>query len=186
MHLRPDELVDLAERTRDESDVPHLRSCASCRKQLDELRATMSMAAAVDAPEPSPLFWEHLSSRIHDAAAAGPAPRAHGWSIAASWRFWSVPVALTAAVIVAVAIVPRGPVRAPAHSPLRPDAAYALDSLPDDPALNLVADLASTMTYDEASEIAAGGHAGSIDEAVGSLSAAERQELHRLLDEAMR
>jgi hypothetical protein len=189
MHLRPDELVDLAESTRDDSEAPHLRSCELCRGKLAELRTTMSIAAEVDVPEPSPLFWEHLSSRVRDAAAAEGVRTRFGWSFAARGRAWSVPLALAAALVLAIVVVSRGPVResVPA-SPLRTESVAALESLPDDPALNLVADLAATMTYEEASE-EIGAHAGgaeSIDEAVNSLSLTERQELRRLLDEALR
>src|SRR5438445_3838913 len=67
MHLTPDDLVDLADGTRPESSAPHLASCATCRAQLNEMRAMMSAAADVDVPEPSPLFWDHFSQRVHDA-----------------------------------------------------------------------------------------------------------------------
>ena len=59
MHLRPDELVDLAEGTRAESAAPHLAECAVCRLQLGDLKAMISAAAEVDVPEPSPFFWDH-------------------------------------------------------------------------------------------------------------------------------
>src|SRR5256885_17264553 len=70
MHLNADELVDLAEGARPESSTPHLAACPQCRAQLAELRATMSAVADVHVPEPSPLFWDHFSQRVHDAAAA--------------------------------------------------------------------------------------------------------------------
>src|SRR6266851_8000309 len=70
MHLNADELVDLAEGARPESSAPHLAACPQCRAQLDDLRAMMSAAAGVDVPEPSPLFWDHFSQRVHDAIAA--------------------------------------------------------------------------------------------------------------------
>ena len=74
MHLGPDELVDLAERAHPESDAPHLLSCVQCRAKVDELRRAMALAAEVDVPEPSPLFWPHLSARVHDAVSAAEAP----------------------------------------------------------------------------------------------------------------
>src|SRR5438132_12929430 len=70
MHLTPDDLVDLADGTRPESSAPHLASCATCRAQLNEMRAMMSAVADVDVPEPSPLFWNHFSQRVHEAVAA--------------------------------------------------------------------------------------------------------------------
>src|SRR5262249_18925978 len=70
MHLTPDELVDLAEGERPESSAPHLARCAACRAQLAEMRGTWAAAADADVPEPSPLFWDHFSQRVHDAVAA--------------------------------------------------------------------------------------------------------------------
>jgi hypothetical protein len=40
-----------------------------CSEQLGDLRAMMSLAKEVDVPEPSPLFWDHLSSRVSAAVA---------------------------------------------------------------------------------------------------------------------
>jgi hypothetical protein len=70
MHLNADDLVELAEGARPESSAPHLAACPQCRAQLDELRAAMSALADLDVPEPSPLFWDHFSQRVHDAVAA--------------------------------------------------------------------------------------------------------------------
>src|SRR5258705_10923481 len=69
MHLNADDLVDLAEGARPESSAPHLAACPQCRAHLEELRGTMSAIADVDVPEPSPLFWDHFSQRVHDAVA---------------------------------------------------------------------------------------------------------------------
>ena len=68
-HLSPDHLIDLAEGTRPESSAPHLESCEACRRQLADMRAMMSAASEVAVPEPSPLFWDHLSERVRQAVA---------------------------------------------------------------------------------------------------------------------
>ncbi len=76
-HLTTEKLIDLAERTREESSAPHLQSCEACRHQLAVLRDAMSAAAEVEVcPEPSPLFWKHLSERVREAVAAEGAPQA--------------------------------------------------------------------------------------------------------------
>jgi hypothetical protein len=188
MHLGSDELIDLAERTRPESDAPHLRSCERCRAQVEELRRAMATAAEVDVPEPSPLFWPHLSARVHDAVLAEGTPNETGRSWLIGWRMWPIGLAALAACVVAVVLTSRvsTPARAPAAS-YQAESTAQPDALPDDdPALNLVADLASTLTYEEASELEISTHAGSVDEAVSGLSADERQELHRLLNDALR
>ena len=81
-HLSAEQLVDIAEGVRPESSASHLEACAACRKQLDDLRAMMAAAAAVDVPEPSPLFWDHFSARVHQAVEAereSPAPALAWW-----------------------------------------------------------------------------------------------------------
>src|ERR1700693_3635539 len=81
-HLTSVELVDLAEGTRAESSAPHLDTCEACRHQLAELRAAMSTTEAFDVPEPSPLFWDHLSGGEAGAAAAPTEPLAEDPSLA--------------------------------------------------------------------------------------------------------
>jgi len=53
----------------------HLAGCADCRKQLDELRATMAMLDAWEAPEPNPYFMTRLNARLAEQRQAVPA----GW-----------------------------------------------------------------------------------------------------------
>jgi hypothetical protein len=189
MHLGSDELIDLAERTRPESDAPHLRSCERCRAKVDELRRAMAAAAEVEVPEPSPLFWPHLSARVRDAISTEGPTSETGRRVLVGWRMWTVGLAALAACFVAAFITARvfTPARGPAASYPAESTIQADASSPDDdPALNLVADLASTLTYEEASELEVSTHAGSVDEAVSGLSADERQELHRLLNDALR
>jgi len=42
----------------------HLAGCASCRTQLDELRATMTLLDSWEAPEPNPYFMTRLRARL--------------------------------------------------------------------------------------------------------------------------
>jgi hypothetical protein len=124
MHLKPEELVDLAEGTVAEAKVPHLAACAVCRSQLEMLRSMDARARDFDVPEPSPLFWDHLSSRVHDAIAAEGA-QPSGWlgrlglgaspfdrgagaftDLLASPRSWGIVVAAGVAVVVALSVSP--------------------------------------------------------------------------------
>src|SRR5262249_30187998 len=57
---------------------------------------------------------------------------------------------------------------------------------PDDPSLGLMADYSTSLGWDDMrEEMAVGTHVGSTDEAVITLSAEERAELQRLLEEEM-
>ena len=87
-HLEPDELVEIADGSRPRDTAPHLEECSRCRATLADLEAALSAAVSDEVPEPSPLFWGHLSERI--SAAVG---REH----IADERWWMSPRIGTAA-----------------------------------------------------------------------------------------
>ncbi len=200
-HLTPEQFVDLAEGTQPESAVPHLAACDACRRELADLRAMMTAAAepGVDAvPEPSPLYWSHLSSRVRDAVAQEAAPR--------SWRgqllrpFVLVPslgAALAVAIIAVVAsnrtvdapAIPSSPLvssstalvpeRTPSLPPLAPLGAA------DDPQLAVVAGVATAVDWDEMMDEVAMSTADTSDAVASALTQDEQRELQRLLTEAI-
>src|SRR4051812_50102911 len=82
-HLSAAELVDYAEDALDVARAAHLDVCAVCRRRGDELRASLQQLSSVksDVPEPSPLFWDHLSARVQhgiDTAGGGTGVSAPG------------------------------------------------------------------------------------------------------------
>jgi hypothetical protein len=198
MHLTAEELIDLAEGTRAEAAAPHLQSCEVCRHQVAALRSAMSVvdeargSAGSDVPEPSPLFWDHLSRRVHGAVAAEAAQgfRFAGWrwgtSLPGSWQTWAM-AGVAAAVILSIYVtMPRtltlpsgGRDIAAASSALQPFGAA------DDPSLALFADLTQQMDPRAITETGWSNHVGAVDEVVASLTAAERLELQRLLKEEL-
>jgi hypothetical protein len=186
-HLTSEQLIDLAEGGRAASSTPHLQSCETCRNRLAELRATLSVVASVDVPEPSPLFWDHFSARVHDAVEA---ERAAGTSVFSRWswlRLTPLWAGALAAVVLAIVIVTSGgrpgqPVSAPAGPAA--SAADPLDdssSLGDDPSLSLMADLAADLDWDAASEAGLTTHVGVDNDAVTELTDGERRALNQLL-----
>jgi hypothetical protein len=196
MHLSAEELIDLAERTRDASLDPHLQSCEVCRQELAVLHSAMSAAAEADVPEPSPLFWKHLSERVHDAVAAEPAaaspfPRGDWAKALPSWRGWAM-AGVAAALTISIYMTTPG-LSDPAGG--TPDVAVVssdIKSVPlspggttDDLSLALVADLTSQLDPDAFDETGWTSHAGAVDEAVDALTDDERLELQRLLKEAL-
>ncbi len=188
MHLQPDELVDVAEGTRPESSVPHLASCEVCRLQLADLKATISAAADVEVPEPSPLFWDHLSARVRDAVAAEAVPRRAFWA----WPRLALPLGAVAIAGIALAIMLNtGRVTTPVIAPPAPQVAVAPVELLSDPqsggddtALTLVAQLSSDMDFDAAREAGLAAR-GSAEHAVTHLNGEELRELQRLLQEEL-
>jgi hypothetical protein len=68
-HLSPDERLALIE-SAGAPEHPHLSACARCRAEVEEGRAALGDARLSEVPEPSPLFWEHLSARVSERMAA--------------------------------------------------------------------------------------------------------------------
>jgi len=73
-HLSPSEFVDYVDGALDPERTAHIAACGVCRREAEALRATVHEASIADAPEPSPLFWDHLRARVREEIAA-PAPR---------------------------------------------------------------------------------------------------------------
>jgi hypothetical protein len=206
-HLTPEQFVDIADGAIADADVPHLATCVECRQQLAGMRAIMAEAAGHDAvPEPSPLFWDRLSARVHNAVAEEPGPRSWRDLLAQPWVLVpSLAGALVAALFIvlltrpALAPPPVPPpttmsttsVAAPRDGVDRASATVVEPSLPplgvaDDPQLGLVAEYGTTFDWDEmADEIAVAGPGTSSDALVGALTVEEQRELQRLLADEM-
>src|SRR5438876_689846 len=108
-HVKPEQFVDLAEGTLPETAVPHLAACEACRRELADLRAMMSEASGVDAPEPSPLFWDHLSARVREVVAEETA-RPRTWRERVLQPLVLVPSLAAALAIALIAVLfPRTP-----------------------------------------------------------------------------
>jgi hypothetical protein len=199
MHLNAAELVDLAEGTRPESSAPHLAGCARCRRQMLEMRAMMAAAsAAVHVPEPSPLFWDHLSNRVRQAVAdEATAPRRR-WHDLATWRRFLVPASAVAiASLVVTGLLtwrttgPQPHVAGRALSEpglaVAPEGTTADpfdDAAGDDDSLMLVADLSAAMNLDPANDAEPAPN-GSAEHAVTHLNDEELRELERLLQQEL-
>ncbi len=178
MHLKVDELVDLTEGSRAESSAPHLSTCGVCRRELSELKQTITLATEVSVPEPSPLFWDHLSRRVSDAIATDGSPRPIWWSWLQAPRFVIPVLAAVLAIVFIVAVDVRD-----ARLSRRASAPVA-SMTDDDPSLVLVAELTSEMDLDGATE-AGFAPQGSAEHAVTHMNGSELRELQRLLKEEL-
>jgi hypothetical protein len=176
-HLTSDELIDAIEGLLDTARQQHLDSCEVCRQQVADLGSVVNEARAVAVPEPSPLFWAHLSQRVRTAIDAEPLP-AGGWR---EWMRWPVlaPIAALSLVVMALAVtVPRQQPAAP--MPLATSAVPA-DVMPQDEGFAVVADLVGDMDWETAVSAGLTVAPGAADRAVLELTAAEQRELTRLL-----
>jgi hypothetical protein len=67
----------------------HLAWCDRCRRELDQLRATMNLLDTWKTPEPNPYFLTRLEARLREEREAEPA----GWLATLRARFTFQPVA---------------------------------------------------------------------------------------------
>jgi hypothetical protein len=169
---------------------PHLDGCEACRREVADLQAAMAALVDVDVPEPSPLFWDHLSSRVRVATRAEPAAR---WGLV-DLRAWRaiLPLGAMAVVVLAVAFgVSRGrtgvvedrtaalvPVETPAE-----EAAGVFDA--GDPSLDLIAGLSEGLGWEAATDVGWTTATGSLDAAIDRLDEGERAALQQLLQDAL-
>ena len=199
-HLSESEFVDLAENEGavDSRRAAHVETCAACREQLATLRSMLRGAEGVVVPEPSPLFWEHMSRRVREEVAAEAEPVRSGWSGIGMRGLASL--ALAAALIVAVisGVLLVRAVRS--GNPATPGADQMASALVApaparlDPALDagnaevweVLTAAASDLAFEDAR--AAGMHVlpAAIDHAVQDLTEAELTELGRLLQSELK
>jgi hypothetical protein len=183
-HLRPDEYVDAIDETLAAERRTHLAACAECRAQVAHLTTLLGEVREVSVPEPSPLFWGSLSERIRVAVANEGVPRREY-----RWFQWPVLAPLGALAIVVLALVsavPQGSVelwqaQIAAKADLFEPVAAAGDV---DASWDLMAALADDIDFDTA-ENGVAILPGSADRAAGHLTAAEQEELVRLLREEL-
>jgi hypothetical protein len=191
-HLTPEAVVDLAEGRGSAEGEAHVGSCAACREQVETCRFALQAAASVDVPEPSPLFWDHLSARVSAAIDREASPASARRSRV--WATWMIRTAGAMAVVVLAAVlgrnmfVARPPAVMTSPTAVVTPGAVAASSDPlaeaadvDEGAWDLVSTLGATVEDDGVSSPVLAPSAGTVEGAMGELSAAERTELVKLL-----
>jgi len=95
-------MLDAAQENRVAGLDEHLKSCASCARELESMRQTMALLDEWEAPEPSSYFDSRLRARVREAAAE---PR--------SWLVWlrgpAVAFALAALMVASIALFRNAP-----------------------------------------------------------------------------
>lgn len=177
-HLTPDERLALIE-SADAPSHPHLLACACCRAEVEEGRAALGEARLSEVPEPSPLFWEHLSAGVSERVAADPGTRR---PFRVAWRML-IPTAVgVAAVLFAVWIdreATRGPV-APLPVPAS-SAETTAGPIGDDESWSMLAQLAGELDVDTLSDSLGTSEATGANDAVYQLNVQEQASLAELL-----
>jgi hypothetical protein len=199
-HLSDSEFVDLVDGVLPAARAAHVTHCDTCRNQADAMRAVLSRAAASDVPEPSPLFWAHLSENVREAVAEQPNER-DGWS---GWlhigRAW--PAAAALATLVLIAGIWRA-MPTPSHRPAVPGTPVTItpptasvtssgsdadidDDIDADLAWALVRTVADDLPWDQTHDAGISARPGAAERIALELTPAERKELARLLENELR
>ena len=201
-HLNDTEFIDYVDGTLTAVRTAHLDGCDTCRRQAAGLAEMLTASAAVDAPEPSPLFWDHFSARVSEAVAVD-AARQVSWFGRLSRLM--TPAAVSAGLAIAVlsafllprlALAPEQQSAVPlasSHVATRSavDAASAVTAEAPVDAQNaevwdVLTAAASDMGIDDAHGAGIAVHVGSVDHEVTHLNQAELNELGRLLQSELK
>lgn len=192
-HLTAEQFVDAIEAR---VDLPravsaHLAGCEACRAEQARLTEALGDARAVSMPEPSPLFWDHLSRRVRAATSDEAVPRVT--AIDRLWRRGWRPlatVAIAACALTLVAVMRSGPrvddlsrAAGPAVAGLTPTGGPAEAVAVDDGGLNVVAVLAADLRTEDLRQVAPSADAAGA--AIEDLTPAQCQELMRLIKAQM-
>lgn len=201
-HLTPREFAELIGGELPARRSAHLEACDACRATACELRETLRGAAASDVPEPSPLFWDHFSSRVADAIAAEtPSAGAHApWlhRPVVAWAASALLAALVLAVVFARALLPGREPPTAADAPHRQASAASSQTIPsgaaaggertpladidEDTAWALVRAVAEDAPWEAAEAAGVSARAGSAEQLALELTDGERAELARLIE----
>lgn len=194
-HLGETELVDLLDGTLRSDRLAHADACGACRQRVDELRTVLRTAVDVDVPEPPDHFWDSLSARVRGAVAEEPTPRGGLWSRLAPTPVRWAALAATAFVAISLSVWrgndPIAPSRIEPGAPVasvRTSASTSDETFVDveaDEAWALVRSIADDVELENMGEAGIALGPGSSEDMVTRLTDHERQELARLVEEAI-
>jgi hypothetical protein len=151
----------------------------------------IELLRAVEVPEPSPLFWDHLSRRVHEAVAAEPVPSTN-WFGRLAWAGGIA--AVTAVAAFGLSVWAPSPVTGPAAGPPVAAASGAATSVvqpetpafADDAAWTAMGELISEMDIEAAGAAGLTVAPGDADDAFDQLSGDEQQRAVELLRQEIR
>jgi hypothetical protein len=180
-HLTPEQFVDALDASLPAEHQAHLAVCTDCANELAEMRLMMGdVTLAGHVPEPSPLFWNHLSARVREAVNAEPMPT--GW-----WRSSWRPVLVLSGligVVLALVIVARATRVDPEMMAAVPPPASAIERTglaESDPFWEMITVVAPTMPFDDVRAAGMAPGRAATDAVIDSLTPEQRAELMRLL-----
>jgi hypothetical protein len=180
-HLTDSELVDALDGQLSPAAGAHVRDCAACRNRLADFAETLAMTRQAEMPEPSPLFWDHLSARIQAAMAERPPARRR-------WVSWPVLAPIAGLAVVVLALV-AGLVRerpAPRMDVVAVDEVLPPDDAAFEAAWTFAASLLGMSDSAGAMEVDLVVRPGSAEMIAAQLTPDEQAELVRLLQQEIK
>jgi hypothetical protein len=196
-HPSRDELLAIAESPGPVPAGHHVAACEACRREIAAMRALLADVREVPVPEPSPLFWDHLSARVRDAVSGetpgerADAPVRHGLRGLRAALRWPMAVASTAAMALVLLVVTGRDARSPNGVPAAPVPGAAGEATDTTPIENgelagedwaFVADAAESVTYDEVSRLSDAVGPGAAESVITRLTSDEQRELVKLIE----
>jgi hypothetical protein len=192
-HLSPSEFVDLSDGTLPATRAAHVNGCEACRAQADIIRDALRLTgASAPVPEPSPLFWDHLSARVREAVAEAPSRSMFG----SGWRGLQPLAAgfLVVALLFAAVVVTRDARQRSAPQTTRTSVPAAEPEHGADPSLDashalewaVLTAAAADLRFEEAHDAGMAVPAAAVDRAVTQLTRDELSELGRLLQSELK
>jgi hypothetical protein len=187
-HLTAADLVDAVDGVLDGTRHAHLEGCAACRAAVRQMTATLTQARNATIPEPSPLFWDHFSQRLHAAIADEPVSRA--WPL---WLRWPVLVPLAGLGVLVVAVIVSVPQNSPSR-PMAPMVATGLDQAGHsdtdtdaavDSAWAFIVESVGPLDVETAQQAGIAASPGEAERAALHLTDAEQAELVKLLQQEL-
>ena len=128
-HLTPDHFMEALDQAPEETVAAHLESCEVCRAELEAAQAgweDLRADAVHDVPEPSPFFWNQLSTRVRLATGelplSSPAPSRR-------WAYFAIAAAATVALMAGSAALFNREVPEPLVSPVVEGAPVEFDEV---------------------------------------------------------
>jgi hypothetical protein len=178
-HLSTQEFADAVEDSLPADRRSHLAACDACGREVAEVRALLAEAhVAGTVPEPSPLFWDHLSRRVRAATEIEPIVAPRWWESA--WRPM-VALGAVAGAVALVAVVYSGRAGdAGAATGVGAGTAAAGEPTVDEGSLSLVAQMASDLSSEDLQQ-AARPNIDATAAVIHELTPAQRAEFIRLI-----
>ena len=183
-HLDDSEFADLVDGTLPASRAAHLKSCDACRTQADAVRAALAAVVSNPIDDPSPLYWDGFVARVGERIDAPPS----GGRWFGLPRLAFVGVAALAVILLAVGLVAPptvAPVETQPPIPVAADVPF-YDDLDADQEWAVVRAAADGLDIEDAEAEGLTARPGSVDRLAMELTAAERAELIRILQEEIK